>query len=176
MALKRPPQHRVDARPVYIHPEDDAWDHDRIKRECDALEAESDGASQQHPVALYISGTTRGDLKAPASYKGTACTAADYVKLGDAWQFHFARLRSADFARVQGLMGDSTQSAMALELCARLAFQHAEGPEIYGTIDEMHANDPNLVYQMAEFAYMAAYPLRDDEKKPKAAGVGNPAA
>ena len=33
MGIKKPPQHAVDAEPMYIHPSDDAWDHDRIDRE-----------------------------------------------------------------------------------------------------------------------------------------------
>lgn len=52
--MLRPPQHRADAPIVFIHPSDDAWDHDRVKVDlADAVD---------HPLQLYWGGHTRYDL------------------------------------------------------------------------------------------------------------------
>ena len=161
---------------MYIHNEDDSWDHARIKRECDAMEKEAKGSSESHPVRLYQRGETRGDLRAPSSYGGAACTVLDYVKIADAWRFNFGRLASADYARVQDLMVGGTASLAAFELAARLSWHPSEGEDVYESIDDMHANDPDLVYALGVFAFKCSQPLSEPEKKPKAAGVGDPVA
>jgi len=58
MGLKRPPQHAVDAEPIYIHPDDDAWDMDRVDRERKALatdhkKAKREGDPPLHPWDRY---------------------------------------------------------------------------------------------------------------------------
>lgn len=92
--LKRPPTHRVDATPVLILHEDDAWDHARIDREIAEAEAENqrrkdaaekDGAEPDlldidgHPYRQYRMGETRFDLDAPVTWRGTVACARDYL-------------------------------------------------------------------------------------------------
>jgi hypothetical protein len=80
MAIRRPPQHRADAQPLYIARFDDAWDAERIERERTALANEN--AKTEHPVDLYYSGRTRYDLDAPCTIGGQVVTARHYLREG----------------------------------------------------------------------------------------------
>lgn len=74
-----PATHRADAKGVFIHPRDTAWDHERIRREREAIERRTaelvEGAApdarrrivkaHRHPFDVYRHGWTRYDLSAP---------------------------------------------------------------------------------------------------------------
>lgn len=64
MALKRPPQHRIDATGAFIYRFDPAWDLDRVEREK-AVMLELDLDTDEHPFEVYHGGKTRFDLEAP---------------------------------------------------------------------------------------------------------------
>jgi hypothetical protein len=90
----RPPSHAIDSDPVYILPDDPAWDHERLERES--------GDDEVHPLAGYFGGETRYDLTAQAPYKGGQVSAGEY--LGDgATRFHLRRMSVRQMAKVQDM-------------------------------------------------------------------------
>src|SRR5689334_11416959 len=78
MAFKRPPQHRVDAPIMFVHPTDTAWDYPRIKAEQEKMR-ESGADPLMHPVARYHGGWTRYDLDAQATLFGEVVRPRDYL-------------------------------------------------------------------------------------------------
>lgn len=58
-----PPRHRIDHRPIYIHPSDPAWDNDKIAADQRAIEAKTGPWSrwEDHPVHAYHAGSARYD-------------------------------------------------------------------------------------------------------------------
>lgn len=90
--LKRPPQHRVDAEIVYVHPLDPAWDSARLDAECEEMDAAEPGGSKAHPVLIYWSGASRFDLEARHSFKDGTASAAEYLDDAKANKFALRRL------------------------------------------------------------------------------------
>lgn len=91
-----PPQHSIDATPVFVLIEDPAWDTDRVDRELDGLDSE---AKAKHPYLAYHAGETRYDLNARVTWSGGEGSAADY--LGDgACRFTLQRLGPEQFAEI----------------------------------------------------------------------------
>lgn len=63
MGRPKPPAHRIDGQPIYIPEEDEAWDHDRVASEREAL---PDG--QTHLVDDYFDGSGRYRLEPVEGY------------------------------------------------------------------------------------------------------------
>lgn len=74
--LKRPPEHRATATPLFILADDDAWDWDRIQAE------RKETPEGQHPVDRYIAGSTRYDIDAAETVGGRVVCARDYLREG----------------------------------------------------------------------------------------------
>ena len=92
----RPPQHSIDANPIFVLIEDPAWDTDRVDQELEGLDNE---ARAEHPYLAYHSGSTRYDLNARVTWAGGEGSASDY--LGDgACRFTLQRLAPDQFAEI----------------------------------------------------------------------------
>lgn len=101
--LKRPPQHRVDAPIIFVHPSDGAWDHERVLAEqAEMVKLEQD--PKRHPYAQYHGGWTRYDLGATATVLGSVVCVRDYLdesKQPTLW--HLRRLTGAQWYEVNPL-------------------------------------------------------------------------
>ncbi len=119
MALRRPPQYRADARPLFIARTDSAWDDERITRE---REAAKKAGGPRHPVDAYYSGETRYDLDAVSTVDGQAVTVRDYLRAG-ATPTVFTLRRDAQLAlqRAQAIsvVGDAPAWTAAMWSLAR---------------------------------------------------------
>lgn len=76
-----PPTHVIDQPGCWISPHDPAWDHERLRRELEALPEERDRL--RHPVTRYYVGESRFQLQAPTwSVEGKPCTVSEYLRPG----------------------------------------------------------------------------------------------
>lgn len=117
----RPPQHAADAEPLFIHPDDDAWDNDRIEREqaelarehAKRLKAFKTGAGPDpgktpdpHPWDRYQAGATRFDLDAKDTLGGVTVNVRAYL-LPDATPtvFHLRRVTGRQWSAAAARMG-----------------------------------------------------------------------
>jgi hypothetical protein len=99
--LKRPPQHRVDAPIIFVHPSDGAWDHERVRDE-QARMAELGEDPKRHPYAQYQGGWTRYDLGATATVLGQVVCVRDYLDESKQPTFwYLRRLNAAQWYEVQ---------------------------------------------------------------------------
>lgn len=155
MGLKRPPQHRVDAKPIFVHPDDDAWDEDKIKAECDAMEAKQVGSSVDHPVARYRSGETRYDLT----------EALPYLDTEKAWQFELRPLEMEEFAEVQDLKSRFGEWRAYLH-SGRAAMVKGRGQGCPQDFEAVKRTDKYLPIMLGQAAFIASLPPTDAEKKP----------
>lgn len=171
MALKRPPQHRSDADPVFVHSDDDAWDHERIKVECAKMREEGLSPSR-HPVNVYHSGESRYDLGAAYDVLGTLHSAAEYLG-PTAVRFTLRRLSTPELYRVTD-MGPTT--ALGRLYACRIGLASVEGPgpkvkrEEWGlteeSLDALREWGVWLPMAVGAAVYVASQPLTDSEKKP----------
>ena len=170
MALKRPPQHRVDAEPVYVDEQDSAWDIERIKRECAEMRREGQSPSR-HPVAVYHRGESRFDLGAAYSVLGVPRTAADYLG-PDATRFVLRRLSHSELYRMTD-MGSTSALGRLYGCRVGLVRVEGDGPKVqrddYGVTDESLDNvfawGAALPAKIGLAVFLASQPLTEDEKK-----------
>ena len=129
MGLKRPPQHRADARAVYICQADEAWDEDRIEDEKRSM-AEAGEDPEMHPVAVYYSGETRYDMGARYPVCGEDRSPQDYIVAGEApTKFGICALRSSEMYEVADLLA-AEKSNQAFLLACRKGLVSVEGAKI----------------------------------------------
>ena len=156
MAIKRPPQHRVDAKPVFVSEGDDAWDQAKIKAEIEALEAKKKGLGQTHPVARYLAGETRFDI----------IDALPYLDTSKAYQFILRPLTPEERAEVED-MRDRKGEHSAFLRAARYCLTKIEGPpDAPESLDEVARLWPWMPEEIGFAARMASIPPTDAEKKP----------
>lgn len=93
-----PPQHSLDARPVYILSTDPAWNWDLIKQEKSEAEDE-----EVHPTDHYFAGNTRYDLRAPLKWQGVERSMTEYLE-GTPVKIHLRRLRVSQMAVVSDML------------------------------------------------------------------------
>lgn len=179
MALKRPPQHRANAEPIYVHFSDDAWDHARIETDMEAMKRDGQDPSQ-HPVALYWSGSTRYDLHARVLYGNDSAPATDWLDMKKACLFTLRRLDPGKFARVQARKEAASRKGEsdyenAIDSC-RWTLAKCEGPGAPKLSGRGELSDRDiaeltecfgapLVWALGDAGYLASIPLTDDEKK-----------
>jgi len=76
-----PPTHVIDQPGCWISSHDPAWDHERLRRELEALPEERDRL--RHPVTRYYIGESRFQPQAPTwSVEGKPCTVSEYLRPG----------------------------------------------------------------------------------------------
>jgi len=179
MAMKRPPQHRADAKIVYVHPADESWDDERIRDEQDEMKKRGEKTTD-HPVARYLGGWTRYDLDAPATLDGKVVTPREYLDPSKpATEWHLKRLRTEDKYEVDSLIEQDIRAGALrprkgyLRACVLGISKVEHGPDLEGAgrrlslddvavLEDMH---PGLPLDIGEAVYTASMPLRDDEKK-----------
>lgn len=179
MAMKRPPQHRADAKIVYVHPADESWDEERILREQEEMR-EREEKPGDHPVARYLGGWTRYDLDAVATLNGETVSARQYLDPSKpATEWHLRRLRVDERYEIDSLLeqdiraGSMKPRKAYLRACVLGLKKVENGPELEGAGRRLTANDleklqdlhPDLPLDIGEAVYTASLPLRDDEKK-----------
>lgn len=167
--LKRPPQHRVDATPVYVDERDTAWDVVRIKAEC----AEMRKAGQdprRHPVNVYHSGESRYDLGASYAVLGTMHSAAEYLG-ANATRFVLRTLEHPEYYRVVDLWGRTEAQLLACRLALmsvennnELKIERDDQGVTYESM-ELLASVEWLPFRIGMAAYQASKPLSESEKK-----------
>lgn len=125
----RPPQHSIEATPVYVLHDDPAWNTDRIEDEKAGLEDKT-----AHPVAAYLRGETRYDLAAPITWPGGENAASEYLG-DDATRYQLRRLSVLEHARIQDSFtrevnthGEQASSLETWVLAARLGIAAIDGP------------------------------------------------
>lgn len=180
--LKRPPQHRVDAPIVYIHPSDSAWQTDRVAAEQAAMKARGE-EPKMHPVARYQGGWTRYDLDAQFTLEGKVVTARDYLDEAQQptmWRLH--RLNVAQWYEIHPLWekaaSNGEQPYAAFVRAAMIGVEKVEnGPtlELPGgrlsptdmqTLHEIgQASGVDLVFDLGKAVYTASMPLSESEGK-----------
>lgn len=172
MAL-RPPQHRVDAPIVYIHPNDDAWDLDRVRAEQETMDKPA-----EHPVAKYMGGFTRYDLNAKGMVGENEVCPADYIdEAKEPVKWHLKRLNAQQWYEVQpiwerAVRRDETPWDAYLR-CGKYGVSKVDGLKLDGPPGNLTADDVKLLYKIdpellkdvGEAVYSASLPLREDEKK-----------
>lgn len=173
--LKRPPQHRSDAVPIFVHPSDEAWDNDRITAELQELGDEA----KMHPVARYLGGWTRYDLDAQATVAGRTVTAREYIdesKQPTLWKLR--RLSFAEWYEIQPLVEKALRAGERpfsgyLKACICGLANVDNGPtlEIPGgrlnaaDVAKLYEIDQELPYAIGEAVYQASIPLTESEGK-----------
>jgi hypothetical protein len=181
MAMKRPPQHRADAKIVYVHPADSSWDEERILREQNEMKKRGEKPSD-HPVSRYLGGWTRYDLDAPSTLDGKTVTPREYLDpTRPATEWHLKRLSTQDRCEIENLIdqernaGSNMPRKAYLRAC-NMALASVEcGPELDGYLGRMTADDfdtldsmfPGLPLDIGGAAYVASLPLRTTKKKLK---------
>lgn len=171
MARKRAPQHRCDqTEATVILPDDDAWDHDRIKAEREKLADPDD-----HPVQQYWSGTSRYDLDAPVNFGGEVATARDYLdETKRPEKYVIRRLQPEEWERVQTAYEQDGVWRRATRLAVEMGLVRVEGcPQPLQlnkrkriTADDIrYLFDQNLLAPIGLAVYMHSRPLTAEEKK-----------
>ena len=184
MALKqRPPQHRVDASIIWVHPRDEAWDTERIRREKDELEAQKKDESD-HPIARYLSGETRFDLDARMTFGDKVVTAREYLRPEEAptlWYLNRLSAKDAYEAEAQFNtevfgQGNPIPIRTYLWCCLRGVKKVENGPDLEGAggkgkllrdsdLEKLRSLDEQLPVLLGQAVMEASKPLREDEKK-----------
>lgn len=179
MALRRPPQHRVDAEPVYVHPLDEAWDNARIQDDRDAMRERGEDPDE-HPVWIYLTGRSRYDLDANLKYGSGTAKASDWLDMKAATLFRLRRLDPRPFARVHArkeaaAVREEVDHEASLEGC-RFGLERVEGPDSPKLIGRGELTERDIaaltdrfgapvVWAVGDAAYFASIPLTEDEKK-----------
>lgn len=183
MAIKRPPQHRIDAPIIYIHDSDTAWDNDRVTAEQKQLR-EKDLDPRMHPVARYQGGFTRYDLGAETSLLGQSVTVADYLdesKQPTKWTLR--RLTVGEWYEIHPGWRRAHQSGerpyAAFIRSAIVGITKVEnGPQLELTHGRLTDNDlaklhelgqsidVDLIYDLGQAVYQASMPLTEVERRP----------
>jgi hypothetical protein len=179
VALKRPPQHRVDAEAIYVHPADEAWDWPRITNDREAM-AERGEDPDQHPVSIYLTGRSRYDLHARMKFGSDSAPASDWLDMKSATLFNLRRLEPRDFARIHPRKIRAQETGVedleaSLDACVAglRSIDGPDSPKIVGR-DRLTDQDvkriedrfgPSAPWAIGDAAYFASIPLTDDEKK-----------
>lgn len=164
--MLRPPTHRADAPIVFIHPHDDAWDHERIDRDLkDAVD---------HPMQLYFGGHTRYDLTAEV---------ISYLKSGARpTKFFLRRLHWDEWLKCKAMwersvMARDPRAVDAYVEACRLGLTKIEdGPELHDStgsvsyrdmqrLQDLSTRNYDLVLDIGQAVYQASMPLSAAEKK-----------
>lgn len=154
MALKRPPQHRVDAKPIFVHNSDDAWKNERIDQEIEKLEAKEKGLGDTHPVMIYRSGETRYDLSLVLPFLDT----------DKAWQFELRPLSMEDFAEVRDMI-DRFGTWRGYLRAAEIGLLKISGHNAPSDLSECSEIDVLLPNAVGQAVFVASLPLTEPEKK-----------
>ncbi len=174
--MRKPPQHALDATPVYVLHTDPAWDNDRIERE---LEADPEG---QHPQVAYYSGATRFDLHAPAQWAGEETSAAEYLT-GRAARFELRRLTVHKIAEIRDDIrrainrdGAGAGLAAVFTKCAKhglagisdgVEFDSRAGVVTDATLGQIYdEHGPDAIEAIGAAVWRLSQPLSDAEKRP----------
>lgn len=182
--LKRPPQHRVDAPIVFVHPVDPAWDRERVAAEQAEMRTAGEDP-KNHPYARYHGGWTRYDLDAPATVLGRVTTAREY--LDEAQQptmWYLRRLSGAQWNEIHPLWQKATRASEPatsafLRACMIGIVKVENGPSLdmpggrlsaedFEQLHRLgHAQDPpiELPMDLGEAVYQASMPLTESEGK-----------
>lgn len=178
VALRRPPQHRADATPIYVHPEDSAWDTERIDREIERLQAEGRDATE-HPWSLYHGAAGRFDLDAEYTLFGEVVRPRDYLdgdKAPTLW--HLRRLGVHDWYEIQPIFERAVKAgerpyAAYLRACT-VGIEKVEGGprlSLHGgklgaaDLDKLYEIGQRLPFEIGAAVYYASLPLTDSEGK-----------
>ena len=166
----RPPRHRIDAQPILIIGEDDAWDHKRIESERASLAIQrADGkAVDKHPVDAYLAGDTRYDLGASG--------VVEYVDMSQAWQFVLRRLQSTELYAIDAMLARGAKLLAYRQACvqglvridgpgAPTVQRDASGSLETSTVEALFQLSAGLPAAIGEAVYVASLALRPDEKK-----------
>jgi hypothetical protein len=182
MAL-RPPQHRIDAPILYVHPSDDAWDKPRFESEKEQMRA-AGLDPRDHPLELYFGGFTRYDLSAKATVAGEVVTLRSY--LDDAKHPTIWKLRRLTVHEWYDVSPIWEQEAIAKRkptkayfLAATIGIRQVDnGPtldlpggklspsDLEKLRDMGEAMGEDLILAIGEAVYSASMPLREDERRP----------
>lgn len=185
MALKRPPQHRVDAKIVYVHPRDEAWNDEKVAEEV--LEHFPDGSEYlEHPFYKYTSGAGRYDLDAEYTVGAEIRRPRDYFRDGvKPTKWYLRRLDWQDWYEIQSELsahGRANKEPYPVYMRAlQVGLERVEdGPKLEGPPDRLTRSDLDKLYAMrfhdgdqivdpaidiGRAVIVASVPLRDDEGK-----------
>ncbi|MBK8720685.1 MAG: hypothetical protein IPN32_39170 [Deltaproteobacteria bacterium] len=161
-----------------MHPEDEAWDLERVHAEQLAMSAR-DEDPRMHPVARYQGGWTRYDLDAAGTVDGRVATAREYLdeaKQPTMWKLR--RLSWDQWYEVLPLweraVRDGERPVKAYLRACVIGIEKVEsGPTLdlaagRLTTDDMarlHAIHPELPLVIGEAVYTANMPLTESEGK-----------
>lgn len=178
--IKRPPQHRVDAPIVYVHPSDEAWDHARVAKEQAAMAAADPPQDPlQHPFARYHGGWTRYDLDAQATVLGAVVTVRDYLdesKQPTMWTLR--RLGWEDWYAIQPAVEKAVRAGERpmlpyLKACIAGVAKVENGPTLTRPGGRLSSDDVSKIYDVSQelpydlggAVYQASLPLTEPEGK-----------
>lgn len=181
--LKRPPQNRVDAPIIFVHPDDPAWDKARIAAEQAEMKKRGE-KPQDHPAARYQGGWNRYDLDAQGTVAGELKSPRDYIdetKQPTMWRLR--RLTALEWYEVHPLWlkgrknGEDAPVAACLLACVMGLEKADNGPDLdrpggrLGNADIQRLHDwgqeseIDLVLAIGEAVYCASMPLTESEGK-----------
>lgn len=174
--MLRPPQHRVDAPIVFVHPSDPAWDKERVDKEMTEL----GDRAQYHPVVRYLGGWTRYNIDAPGTLAdGSVTTAREYLdESKQPTVFKLRRLTFDEWYEVEPLVEKARRSlespfAGYIKAC-RFGLESIEnGPALempgrrcsHADMTKLYATRQDLPYDIGEAVYQASMPLTESEGK-----------
>lgn len=176
----KPPTHRIDAIPVFVLAEDDAWDHERIAAERVAMAKDANSKKLKprlHPVDAYLSGETRYDLGAILEGPDGPCRITDYLRIEEAWQFVLRRLDSTETYSIDAALARGAK-LLAYRQAASYCLVRIDGPGAPAIkhdqfnrvenecMESLFAIRASLPAAIGEAGYVASIALRADEKKP----------
>lgn len=183
MALKRPPNHRIDAPIIFVHDSDSAWDNERVVAEQKRLR-EAGLDPKMHPVARYQGGFTRYDLSADTVLFGASVTVADYLddskqptkwtlrrlEVGQWYEIHPSWQRAhrngekpfAAFIRSAIVGVVKVENGPTLEL----ANGRLTDNDLIRLHDLGQAIDVDVIYDLGQAVYQASMPLVEAERRP----------
>lgn len=175
--LKRPPQHRSDATPIFVHKDDPAWDHERIEAEKAKMDK-----PEMHPVTRYLGGWGRYDLDARGTVDGQDVSAREYLdESKHPTMFRFRRMTGLEWYEAHAMWKKGATDEAFLRAVYLTLEKIENGPELSARpggrltaadIDMLtalgHEQEPaiELVYLLGEVGYTASMPLTESEKKP----------
>jgi hypothetical protein len=172
MARPRPPDYAIDSPAVYIPPDDEAWDLERVDREID----EEMYPAGHHPVQDYLTGRTRFKLDAVEEY-------LDRGKNPEEWTLT-RELPTDQYYRVQALVRANSEDNPTWSDAMVLACKHGVvdvSPESVrreigfsrtrGVLTEkcmlgIRRIGRDLVESLGYAVYAAGQPLTEPESKP----------
>lgn len=179
--FKLPPQHRADARHVFVSALDPAWDHDKIDSEK-AKMADAKEDPEQHPFHRYGRGEGRYDLGAQYPVLGDQHSPSEYFKDGEKpAKFELAELDVREFYDVQDMLGSSGGANKVWFKAALLGLIGCDGLDLprsgsgsgkrvteegLGILKDIPESEGTLPLEIGVAVWRLSQPATEAEKKP----------